>query len=95
MSTQVRCHCQSCTMRGLTGPALVITIGILLLLQQVHGGNLSFGNTWPIIFIVIGFLYLASSVASKEGHVESPPPGVPPAPPSGTVPPSAYGNQGQ
>lgn len=95
----MRCHCQSCTMRGLTGPALVITIGILLLLHQLHGGNLSFGNTWPIIFIVIGILYLASSVASKEGHVEPPAQGTPPAPPSGTVPPATpqtpYGNQGQ
>lgn len=101
MSEKVRCHCQSCMIRALTGPAIVITIGVLLLLHQVHGGNLDFGNTWPVILVVVGFLYLASSMASKEGHVEPPPP-VPPPPPGSsisTVPPvpphTPYGNQGQ
>jgi hypothetical protein len=65
---------------------LVIAIGLLLLLHQVHGGNLSFGNTWPIIFVVIGFLHLASSMASREGHIEVPASAPPQAP---------YGNPGQ
>ena len=85
-------------MRGLTGPALVITVGILLLLSQVQGGNLSFGNTWPIILLVIGVLQLASSVASREGHIEPPAVGVPPVPPVNQVPPppqAPLGNQGQ
>jgi hypothetical protein len=99
MSEKVRCHCQSCTIRALTGPAIVITIGVLFLLHQVHGGNLDFGNTWPVILVVVGFLYLASSMSSREGHVEpaSPPPpagppvsAVPPAPP-----PAPYSNPGQ
>ena len=101
MSAQVRCHCQSCSLRSLTGPALVIAIGILLMLHQVHGGALSFENTWPIVLIVIGVLYLGSSLASREGHIEAPVAGVPPAVPPGTVPPSAappespYTGQGQ
>jgi hypothetical protein len=96
----VRCHCQSCTIRGLTGPAIVITIGILFLLHQTHGGNLDFGRTWPVILVVIGFLYLASALASREGHVEvvttTTPPTPPPAnPPSSSAPPpTPYNPQG-
>lgn len=102
MSEKVRCHCQSCMIRALTGPAIVISIGVLFLLHQVHGGNLDFGNTWPVILVVVGFLYLASSMSSREGHIE-PPTTVMPSPPAGspvsTVPPpppqTPYGNQGQ
>jgi ABC-type Fe3+ transport system permease subunit len=98
MSTRVQCHCQSCTIRGLTGPAIVIAIGVLFLLHQLHGGTLDFGNTWPMILVVIGFLYLASALASREGHVETISPPVPPAPPvnPASPPPQApYGQQGQ
>lgn len=98
MSEKVRCHCQGCMIRALTGPAIVITIGVLFLLHQVHGGNLDFGNTWPVILVVVGFLYLASSMSSREGHIE-PVTTAPPAPPVGTVPPvppqTPYSNQGQ
>lgn len=100
MSSQtVRCHCQSCTIRGLTGPAIVITIGILFLLHQTHGGNLDFGQTWPVILVVIGFLYLASALASREGHVETvattTPPAPPANPPSSAPPQTPYSPQGQ
>ena len=97
MSAQVRCHCQSCTIRSLTGPAIVITIGVLFLLHQLHGGHFYFGNTWPVLLLVIGLLHLGSSLASREGHVEAGPP-VMPAPPG--IPPSnppqaPYSGQGQ
>ena len=96
MNTETRCRCQSCTIRGLTGPAVVITIGILFLLHQVHGGRFYFGNTWPVILLVVGFLYLASSLVSREGHIEPPPPPVPPTGPGSPVPPQApYDRQGQ
>ena len=94
MSNGVRCHCQRCTIRGLTGPAVVITIGVLFLLHQAHGGSLYFGNTWPVIILVIGFLQLAAALSSREGHVEPPltttaPPVAPPPPPA-SGPPSTY-----
>jgi hypothetical protein len=96
MSAQVRCHCQSCTIRSLTGPAVVITIGVLFLLHQVHGGVLDFGNTWPIILVVIGFIFLASSLVSNEGHIESSAVSTPPAPPAPPVAPQApFTNPGQ
>ncbi len=101
MSTRVKCSCQSCTIRSFIGPAVVITVGVLWLLNEVHGGRLYFGSTWPVILIVIGLLHLASSMASREGHV-SPPPTIaaPPAPPTPPVPPvsgtqTPYSAQGQ
>ena len=85
MSTQGRCRCQSCTIRGLTGPAIVITIGVLFLLHETQGGHFDFQNTWPVILLVIGLLQLASAFSSREGHVDSQPPvpvvPTPPAPP--------------
>lgn len=87
MSNRVGCRCQSCTIRGLTGPAVVITIGVLFLLDRVHRGHFYFGSTWPVILIVMGILLLASSMASREGHIE-PPTSVPPAPPPSGVPPA-------
>jgi hypothetical protein len=63
------------------GPAVVITIGVLFLLQQTRGGSFDFGNTYPLILVVIGAILLASSLAPMEGHVTSEM--APPAAPSG------------
>lgn len=98
MSAQLRCRCQSCTIRGLMGPAVLITLGVLFLLHQIRGGPFDFGNTWPVLLVVIGLLLLASSMAPREGHIEIP---RTPAPPPPSVPPNAppqpppYGSQGQ
>lgn len=90
-----RCRCQSCTIQGLMGPAIITTIGILFLLNQIHGGYLSFGNTWPVILLVIGLVKLASALAPKEGHLSDG--GTTPAPPSAPPPvnPPPYQSQGQ
>jgi len=100
MAAQSKCHCQSCTIRSLVGPAVVITLGVLWLLNEVHGGRFYFGSTWPLILIVIGLVHLASSMASREGHLEATPLGAPPTPPvppaSGAgTPQTPYSSQGQ
>lgn len=91
MSNEVRCHCQSCAIRSLTGPAILITLGVLFLLSQLHGGYFDFGNTWPIILVVIGLLHLASAFAARDSHIEAQTstaaPGVPPSPPASAPPP--------
>jgi hypothetical protein len=101
MSAQTRCRCQSCTIRGLMGPAILITLGILFLLSQTHGGRLEFDNTWPVILLVIGLILFASSLAPRDGHIDPPPQTLPPGvpPPPAVVPPQApqapYSGQGQ
>ena len=108
MSDRVRCSCQRCTIRGLMAPVVVVTVGVLFLLQEMRGGFFDFGNTYPVIIIVIGLISLASALSSNEGHVSSTPtappampqaPGMPGAPgmppsPSGTAP-TSYSGQGQ
>ena len=90
MSDRVRCNCSRCMIRGLMGPAVIITIGLLFLLDQVRGGYFDFWNTWPVILVVIGAISLASNVAPAGGHISGP---VPPAPPMG-APPSPQNPQG-
>jgi len=67
------------------GPALLITLGVLLLLNSF--GVLEFGQTWPVLFLVIGAILIVSRTGPTEGHMErgwmpspmAPPPPTPPA----------------
>jgi hypothetical protein len=102
MSDRIRCTCQRCSIRGLMGPVIVVTVGVLFLLQEIRGGYFDFGNTYPVILIVIGLISLASAMASSEGHVSHattvppairPTQGVPPSPSGAT--PTSYPGQGQ
>jgi hypothetical protein len=74
------------------GPAVLITLGVLFLIDQYS--MWSIGRTWPILLIVIGIVLLARRNASPEGHVDvsqlgpgAPPPG-PPTPGGGGQAPS-------
>src|SRR5580704_7458981 len=91
MSDRIRCTCQRCTIRGLMGPVIIVTVGVLFLLQEMRGGYFDFTNTYPVILIVIGLISLASATASSEGHVSSAPPVPPAIPPTQGVPPSPSG----
>jgi Domain of unknown function (DUF5668) len=97
MSDRIRCNCRSCTIRSLMGPAVLITVGVLFLLEETHGG-FSFRQTWPVMLVVIGIINLASAMAPTDGHISS---SVPPVPPAGTpIPPANpapgnYPRQGQ
>ena len=95
MSTQVRCHCQGCTIRGLMWPAVLITAGILFLLGQLLGGPLEFGNTYPVILLVVGLLLLASSLVSREGHIDTTARPAQPAVPPGSTSQTPSSGQGQ
>jgi hypothetical protein len=88
------CVCERCRTRRLMGPAILITLGVLFLLENVS--SIDFGKTWPAILLVIGVVKLVQSNASYTGHVGPLPPGpdgyppTPPPPPPG-VPPTYQG----
>jgi hypothetical protein len=97
MSTP-RCKCARCSIRSLMGPVVVTTIGILFLLSELGGGYFHVGHTYPVIFMVIGVIQLASAMAPMDGHVEFPgaPPPVNPVPPAAPPPYSnPYAGSGQ
>jgi hypothetical protein len=81
----VGCHCERCRTRKLMGPAILVTLGVLLLLDNVS--RVGFGKTWPAILLVIGVVKLVQSNASSQGHVEPLPPTPPSAPPPPPAPP--------
>jgi hypothetical protein len=55
-------------MRKLMGPAVLITVGILFLLQSLN--VVDFDRTWPAILLVVGVVKLLQSNASLAGHRE-------------------------
>jgi hypothetical protein len=63
------CHCPYCKIRGLMGPLMIITVGILFLIGEYT--RFSFLELWPILLIVAGVVLTAQSLASKEGHLGS------------------------
>src|ERR1700684_2442971 len=74
-------------MRGLRGPVMVITVGVLFALNNFTPYR--FEETWPVLIIVAGLVSLL-------GRAVAPPPMVPPPPyttyqPPFTPPPAAGG----
>lgn len=70
------CPCAQCRIRSLVGPFVLITVGTLFALDHIWN-RWSFGDTWPVILIVIGIVKIFERIASTEGHggyVSAPPP---------------------
>jgi Domain of unknown function (DUF5668)/B-box zinc finger len=78
------CQCQHCRTRRVMGPAMLVTLGVLFLLDSVS--HVGFGRTWPAILLVIGVVKLMQSNASYNGHVGPLPSGSPGFPPPGPPP---------
>jgi len=72
------CFCERCKMRSIMGPAIMTTLGVLFLLDNLHGP--SFERTWPLILLVVGAVKLLQSNASEAGHIGGPPVLPPPSP---------------
>jgi hypothetical protein len=70
MADQVRCTCTRCRTRGVMGPVILITLGVLFLIGQ-YSGHYSFGQLWPVLLIVIGAVKIFESTVSTEGHIGS------------------------
>ena len=79
------CGCARCRAHGFMGPAVLITIGVLFLLDQLtHVGWMEFGRTWPALLIVIGLIMFLQHNAPATGHLPREYMGAPqamPAPP--------------
>jgi len=79
------CSCARCRFHGMLGPIVLITIGVLFLLDQItHQYWLQFGKTSPIILIVIGLVLFLERGSSTAGHI---PRGYMAAPPTQVVAP--------
>ena len=88
------CSCSRCRAHGYMGPAILITIGVLFLFDQMgHMYWMEFHFTWPAILIVIGVLMLLERGSSTNGHIPRqygavmPPNPQQPMPPGYTAPP--------
>ncbi len=82
--------CDRCRSRGLMGPAVLVTLGMLFLLEQVD--VIGFHRTWPLLLVVIGLVKVLQGNASTAGHVDPLPPGqgiAAPGVPTGQGQPSA------
>lgn len=49
---------------AIRGPFLLITLGVLIALDQFSG--ISFGRTWPVLLIVFGLFKLVERVETKK-----------------------------
>ena len=75
----VYCRCARCRSRYITGPIMMITVGVLGLLNASY--VLRFRNSWPLFLIVLGAIRMVQMSASTEGHTDfipAPPPAAPP-----------------
>jgi hypothetical protein len=87
------CVCENCRTRKLMGPAILVTLGVLFLLDNV--GRFEFHRTWPAILLVIGVVKLVQSNASSDGHVGPRFPGSSGFPPNTPPPPAVQSTQVQ
>lgn len=96
-----RCSCARCRAHGLTGAAILVTLGVLFLLDV--NWIISFEKSWPILLLVVGGMIFFCRTAPTENHIEpycssamnvvtpqpatwNPPPPPPPAPSAQTNP---------
>ena len=68
-------------MRAITGPIILITIGVLFAFDRFT--EFRFSQTWPALLIVVGLLKLMGGGGRRnwQGRFPPPPPSVPPSAP--------------
>ncbi|HVG92090.1 MAG TPA: DUF5668 domain-containing protein [Alphaproteobacteria bacterium] len=88
------CQCVRCRANGLMGAAVLITLGVLFLLESYN--VIPFDRSFPVLLLVIGCVLLVARTGSTEGHVQpgwmqaptAPPPAEQPWTSSAVPPPS-------
>lgn len=61
------CPCVRCRAHGLIGAAILITLGVIFLLDSYW--HIEFDRTFPVLLLVIGFMLWISRTGPTEGHV--------------------------
>lgn len=74
-----RCSCARCRSNGLMGAAILVTLGVLFLLQE--NDIVWFHQSWPVLLLVIGAFIFLGRTASTENHIQ-PYSGLPPQNPT-------------
>jgi len=102
IGTSKGCSCERCRAQCLMGPAILVTVGVVGLIDSFH--DVGFFGYAGAILLVVGGVKLFQGTASSEGHIWAPatvasPPGgpippVPPVPPVPPTPPSSEVNRG-
>lgn len=64
------CGCLRCRYRGIMGAVVLMTVGFLFLLENMHVRDLDFDRTWPLILIAIGVVKMLQRSAPTDGHVQ-------------------------
>jgi hypothetical protein len=62
------CHCVRCRAHGLMGAAVLITLGVLFLMESYN--VISFDRSFPVLLLVIGCVLLVARTGSAEGHIQ-------------------------
>lgn len=65
-----KCGCLRCRYRGIMGGVVLMTVGVLFLLDNLNIHGLDFDRTWPLLLIAIGVVLMLQRTASTEGHVQ-------------------------
>ncbi len=69
------------------GPAVLITVGAILMADRLWPGELGFHRLWPLILIVIGLVRLLEMGMRRDEPLYPPPPTPAPGPPPPPAPP--------
>ena len=75
------CSCARCRCSGYLWPSLLVTLGVLFLIDEYTSVGLD--KTWPVILLIIGVVMLVQRNSSMTGHVDTIQPG------SGSLPPAS------
>lgn len=62
------CHCVRCRAHGLMGAAVLITLGVLFLMESYN--VIQFDRSFPVLLLVIGCVLLVARTGSTEGHIQ-------------------------
>ncbi len=81
----------------MTGAFVLITLGVLLLMNNLYPTRLEFGRMWPVILIVIGVVKIVDYLqrpSPVQGPTAAKSPLPPSSPPSAPKPASAVPSSG-